>query len=345
MYFTSQLNLLALSPIFPYLDAGPFKVGPFTVHMFGLMVGLAILTGMYVTQARAFKVGVNTLYTSELLTWVVVGIFVGSHLFEILAYQPHRIARDPLILIRFWDGIASFGGMIGLLLAVMLYLRYRRQKLLPYLDVLMWGGVHAWLFGRLGCSYAHDHPGYFTDSWFSVRWPVNHLDQFYNVNNLPGRHDLGLYEFLYTFIIVGAFYLLNRKGRKFAGFTTALLFVMYAPMRFALDFLRTADRRYLGLTPAQYLAFLMFAVGVGMFILLPKTPQDPQPIEVEQEEKEEEPEEELETETEEEPEEEPAEVPAEVPAGKEDKPRKAPGKSKSPSKNPDRASSPELTPA
>ncbi len=277
MHLFTDIPTLALGPIFPYLHTAPFKVGPFTIHVFGILVGLAILTGMYVSQSRAFKVGVNNLYMSELLLWVIIGIFVGSHLFEILAYQPHRVLKDPLILIRIWDGIASFGGMIGLLLAVFGYLRWRRQRLLPYLDVLMWGGVHAWVFGRLGCSFAHDHPGYFTSSWFSVKWPVNHQDQWMNVHEFAGRHDLGLYEFLYTFVMLAVFYALNRKGKKFAGFTTALLFVMYAPMRFALDFLRTADLRYLGLTPAQYLAFVMFAVGIGMFILLPKTPQHPEP--------------------------------------------------------------------
>ncbi len=263
---------LALGPLFPYLSAGPYTFGPFTVHVFGLLVGIAIITGMYITQRRGYQKGLDPEYTSELLTLVVIGVFVGSHLFEILFYQPHRILNDPLVLIRFWDGIASFGGLIGLVVTMVLYLRYRRQKLLPYLDALMWGGVHAWVFGRLGCAFAHDHPGRFTDSWFSVRWPLNHMDQVYNIHNHPGRHDLGLYEFLYTFIILIFFYALNRKGKRFPGFTTALLFVLYGPMRFLLDFLRTADRRYFGLTPAQYLAFFMTFLGIGLFILLPRDP-------------------------------------------------------------------------
>ncbi|MGM0595404.1 MAG: prolipoprotein diacylglyceryl transferase [Myxococcota bacterium] len=256
----------ALSPIFPYLEAGPWKVGPFTIHIFGIMVALGVLTASYFIQHRAFKLGLNTVYSSEMTMWGIIGVFIGAHLFEILLYQPEKITQDPLILLKIWEGIASFGGLLGLVIAVFIYTKYRKLNFIRWFDLIIWGGIHGWIPGRIGCSFAHDHPGYFTDSWFSVKWPVNHIDQYYNINNYPGRHDLGLYELLYTFIILGVFYLLNRKGDKFKGFNIALLFVLYAPARFVMDFLRTTDKTYFLLTPAQYASIIMFGVGITIFI-------------------------------------------------------------------------------
>ena len=256
------LSIPALAPIFPYVDIAPMQWGPFTVHPFGILVALGIFTGMFFVQRRGEVLGLNPLTVSELVTVTVVAVFIGSHLFEILAYQPHRVREDPWVLLRVWDGIASFGGLLGLLATAFYYAARKKLSFLTSTDLLLWGGVHAWILGRLGCTVAHDHPGLFTDSWFSVRWPINHPDQALNVHHLLGRHDLGLYEFLYTFIMLGILYFTHRRWSWRPGFTTAIVFISYAPVRFSFDFLRVVDRRYLYLTPAQYGTLAMFATGV-----------------------------------------------------------------------------------
>jgi len=257
-----MLPIPALAPIFPYLDIAPLQWGPFTIHPFGILVALGIFTAMYFVQRRGEELGLNPLTVAELVTVTVVAVFIGSHLFEILAYQPHRIREDPWVLLRIWDGIASFGGLLGLLSAAVYFAVKKKMSFLTSTDVLLWGGLHAWVFGRLGCSVAHDHPGLFTNSWFSVRWPINHPDQALNVHGFVGRYDLGLFEFLYTFIMLGLLYLTHRRWRWKPGFTTAIVFVTYAPVRFSFDFLRAVDVRYLYLTPAQYGSLAMFATGV-----------------------------------------------------------------------------------
>ncbi|MBU1244680.1 prolipoprotein diacylglyceryl transferase [Myxococcota bacterium] len=256
------LPIPALAPIFPYINIGPLQWGGFTVHPFGILVAAAIFTAMYFVQQRGERLGLNPVTVSELVTVTVIMIFVGSHLFEILAYQPERIREDPWVLLRVWDGIASFGGLLGLLATAVYFSVRGKLSFLTSTDVLLWGGVHAWIFGRLGCSVAHDHPGLFTDSWFSVRWPINHPDQVLNVHGLAGRYDLGLFEFLYTFIMLGILYFTHRRWRWKPGFTTAIVFVSYAPVRFYMDFLRAVDRRYLYLTPAQYGSLAMFSAGL-----------------------------------------------------------------------------------
>ena len=86
----------------------------------------------------------------------------------------------------------------------------------------------------------------------------------------PGgpRLDLGLCEALLIAVIALAFTLASRRERA-PGFYLALWAVLYAPVRFSLDFLRNddlsfADVRWSGLTPAQYGAIVMFLAGLAV---------------------------------------------------------------------------------
>jgi phosphatidylglycerol---prolipoprotein diacylglyceryl transferase len=82
------------------------------------------------------------------------------------------------------------------------------------------------------------------------------------------HYDLGLLEMLYTIII--AIVCASLWGKKRApGLYIGLTCVMYAPVRFALDFLRldvgpTGDKRYLSLTFAQWACIAMLGFGIYM---------------------------------------------------------------------------------
>ena len=68
-----------------------------------------------------------------------------------------------------------------------------------------------------------------------------------------------------------------RKPRK-RGFFMALLPLIYAPVRFFLDFLRETpdhggDVRYYGLTPGQYGSILFFLVGIVIAVRIARRPE------------------------------------------------------------------------
>ena len=139
--------------------------------------------------------------------------------------------------------------------------RFKVKDTLSYCDTAGSTFPIGWVFGRMGCSVAHDHPGMKSDAWFAVPW---------NGNPANGRFDLGLYEMLFTIPLALTFLYLMRRPRPY-GFYIGLMSVAYAPTRFAMDFLRAqdvhdADPRHLGLTPAQWLSTAL--LGMGIFFLL-----------------------------------------------------------------------------
>jgi phosphatidylglycerol:prolipoprotein diacylglycerol transferase len=126
---------------------------------------------------------------------------------------------------------------------------------MPYADSLAYGLAFGWLFGRLGCFTAHDHPGRFSHFFLAVQYPEG------------ARHDLGLEEALWALGMSLLFLLLSRR-RQPLGLYVSLLSIGYAPVRFGLDFLRVtdlpgSDPRYFGLTPAQYGTFFVLAAGLA----------------------------------------------------------------------------------
>jgi prolipoprotein diacylglyceryltransferase len=74
-----------------------------------------------------------------------------------------------------------------------------------------------------------------------------------------GFHDLGLYEFLFLSLVVVPLVAVWSRRERPGGFYLVAFAALYLPVRFALDMLRVADTRYLGLTPAQWVAALTLA--------------------------------------------------------------------------------------
>jgi phosphatidylglycerol:prolipoprotein diacylglycerol transferase len=214
-------------------------------------------------------------------------------------YHPNHLAQDPAYLFKLWDGLSSYGGFTGAVLGALIWRQVtvtwkpitlpwggepvtifsipskivvagwsRGTPVLPYVECVNSAFPLAWVFGRMGCSSVHDHPGRLSDAWYALRWPMAG-------GGVVGRLDLGLIEMVLTIPLALAFLILwQRKPVRPLGFYSGRMCVAYAPVRFLLDFLREneasagalagGDPRYGGLTPAQWACFGLFALGIFM---------------------------------------------------------------------------------
>jgi phosphatidylglycerol:prolipoprotein diacylglycerol transferase len=248
----------------PYLYVPPVTLGPFTIHAFGLIAALAVVLGARATRCRAAEMGLDVGVVDRLMPWLAIAVFSGAHLVSVLFYFPSWIVEDPLILLKFWDGLSSFGGIVGGLIAVYFFFRRLGIRKKHYVQALLFGAVVGLLVGRFGCAVAHDHPGKITTSILAVQgWPTPATGErtlgFYT-DGLR-RYDLGLYEFVLLIPLTGLLYAL-RNVQPFEHFHVVLVLLLYTPVRFCLDFLRVSERLYFGLTPGQYFAAGFFIVGL-----------------------------------------------------------------------------------
>jgi len=250
----------------PYVHIPSIQLGPISIQAFGIIAALAVILGIKAMRYRATEMGLDVCIIDRLLPWLFIGIVVGAHLVSVAIYYPNRIVEDPLVLVRLWDGISSFGGILGGLIAASLFFRRLGIRMKHYKQVLLFGAVVSLLVGRFGCAVIHDHPGKLTTSPIAVKgWPTPETQErtlgFYWDG--PRRHDLGLYEFLFLIPVTGILYLL-RNYIPFENFHIFLVLLFYTPVRFVLDFLRVNEERYWGFTPGQYFSMAFFVLAMSL---------------------------------------------------------------------------------
>jgi phosphatidylglycerol:prolipoprotein diacylglycerol transferase len=250
--------------VIPYFNSELFELPILgrPVAWFGILVATGVLIGDHIIVAQGEKRGLAATDTRYLNARVVIFGFIIAHIASVLFYFPERIKENPLVLLNFWAGLSSFGGFFGAAIAYLYLTKKEKIPRLPYADAVALGLAPAWIFGRTGCFTAHDHPGRHTDFFLAVRYPDG------------PRHDLGLYEMLFTVVLTAILWAYARKPRR-EGHIIGLAAALYAPVRFGLDFVRAVDvarpdERYAGLTPAQWAC--MGCLAIGLRLLSRKTP-------------------------------------------------------------------------
>lgn len=195
---------------------------------------------------------------------------VGAHLAALLFYGPEGLGERPWVaLLSLAYGLSSAGGFLGGALGTFAFARLSRRSFAAAAELVLLGLAAAWPLARLGCFFAHDHPGARSEFVLACAYP----------DGL--RHDLGLYEALLALPVL-ALCLRAFQRRTTEGAVLATFVLAYAPARFLLDFLRIdgadaraavecgaiaaadVDPRWAGLTFAQWsclgaLAALLFA--------------------------------------------------------------------------------------
>ena len=96
--------------------------GPVTVRWYGLMFALGFLLG-YSILGRMFRhEGAPEKWLGILLIWVVCATIIGARLGHVFFYEWSYYSAHPLEIVKVWEGgLASHGGTIAIILAVILY--------------------------------------------------------------------------------------------------------------------------------------------------------------------------------------------------------------------------------
>jgi phosphatidylglycerol:prolipoprotein diacylglycerol transferase len=273
----------AVLALIPWFKLEPLRIplpliGSLPIQPFGVLAAIAILFGSYVAERRAAQVGVPREAVADFIRWVVPIGLVSCMILNVLFYEPDKLGEMRQAIASWFSagprhpfpypGLSSFGGFFGGTLAALWYRQTRRASLLVLADIICFALPFAWVFARSGCFVVHDHPGAVSDFFLAV--------DNYN-GELSPRHDLGLYEVIWSAFMIPMLIWLGKTPRP-TGFFIAFVTLAYAPVRFLLDFLRETpehggDVRWLGLTPGHYASLAMLAIGVVVAIRVARAPR------------------------------------------------------------------------
>jgi len=269
--------------VHPQFNPVAFSIGPVSIRWYGLMylAGFLIFSALGRLRARQAWRGISVQDVDDLLFFGVFGVIVGGRLGYVLLYKPGDYLHEPLEIFKLWHGgMASHGGIIGVILVMWLFARSRGKSFLTVADFvvpLLPLGLAA---GRLGNFINGELWGRPADP---AVWPWAMIFPQAHDPVLTPRHPSQLYQFaLEGLLLFAILWLYSRKPRA-AGTVGALFLVGYGCLRFIAEFAREPDD-FLGLlhwnlSMGQWLSLPMVLVGVVLMIVFHRrNPRPPAPV-------------------------------------------------------------------
>lgn len=148
----SRLNEYLLTPLaalpFPAIDPVIVRIGPLAIHWYGLGYVIGILFAWWYAKRLAAnarlwpndKPAMRPVDLDDFVIWAALGIILGGRLGYVLFYDLPRYAAHPLEILAVWDGGMSFhGGLLGTIIAMVLFARSRGILVWSLLDVVAAG--------------------------------------------------------------------------------------------------------------------------------------------------------------------------------------------------------------
>ncbi|TVO76617.1 prolipoprotein diacylglyceryl transferase [Sedimenticola selenatireducens] len=263
---------------YPSIDPVLFSIGPLAVHWYGAMYLVGFVGGWWLGRVRAAKPdsGWTPQQVDDLLFYITLGVVLGGRLGYVLFYGFADLQRDPLSILRIWQGGMSFhGGLIGVLIAMWLFGR-RHQKgffqATDFIAPLIPIGLGAGRIGNFINGELWGGPG-------SVPWAMQvSCERFVALCQdklqlptgtlmSPPLHPNQLYEALLEGVVMFLILWIYSAKPRPAMAVSGLFLICYGVFRFAIEFVRMPDAHlgYLAfdwLTMGQILTLPMLLSGV-----------------------------------------------------------------------------------
>jgi phosphatidylglycerol:prolipoprotein diacylglycerol transferase len=258
MFFT--LPFPAFSPVL-------FEFGPIVIRWYALAYIVGLILGwrycLYLTRHPRLLIKESDI--DDFLVWATLGVILGGRIGFVLFYQPAEYLAHPDAILMVWKGGMSFhGGLVGVIVAMLLFARRRQLPFFQLADIVACATPIGLFLGRLANFVNGELFGRPT----TVPWAM----VFPNGGPEP-RHPSQLYEALLEglvlFIVLFAVARFG-KARRQMGLLSGIFFIGYGVFRIVGELFREPDANlsYLvgGTTMGQWLSAPMILLGI-VFVL------------------------------------------------------------------------------
>lgn len=265
--------------ILNYINWNP---DPELVNVFGISIryyGLLFVSGLilciYFLDSIYKRENIPSEHLEKLTIYGTIGILLGARLGHCIFYEPSYYLSHPLEMIlpitfppeggiKFsgYQGLASHGGVLGVLIAIYFYSRKTKHSMIDTLDLIAVSSGVLFGFIRLGNFMNSEIIGMPT----TKPWGVI----FEQVDMVP-RHPAQLYEAISYFIIFAIMMILYMKlrNRVGSGFLFGLATVLFFTARFLIEFVKENQVGFeegMALNMGQLLSVPFTIVGIGFII-------------------------------------------------------------------------------
>jgi prolipoprotein diacylglyceryl transferase len=259
-----------------------WNTDPEIINIFGISIryyGLLFVSGLilciYILGWIYKREHIPSENLEKLSIYSMIGIIAGARLGHCLFYEPSYYLSHPLEMIlpitfppdggiKFigYQGLASHGGVLGLLIALYIYSRKTKHSMIDTIDLIAVISGLSFGFIRLGNFMNSEIIGMQTIKPWGVI--------FQRVDNLP-RHPAQLYEAISYFIIFAFMMILyiKMRDRLKNGFLFGLGSVLFFLTRFVIEFVKEDQvgfEKGMTFNMGQLLSLPYIALGIGFII-------------------------------------------------------------------------------
>lgn len=228
-----------------------FKIGPVTVHTWGVMVAIAFLACSFLIAKEAKFRKEDPDFVSGTLFYIIVGAIIGSRLAYVFLDLPSFLAK-PLSIFVLWEGgMVSYGGIIGGVLGALIYIKVKKGSFLKFADIVAPYIPLGFAIGRIGCFLNWDDYGIAS----TLPWAVQ------VAGDIP-RHPTQIYLIIADIAMFVILMKLRHRLDKKKGSMFFAFLGVYGALRLVVEPLRYYD------TPLiKYSAIVILIISITLSLI------------------------------------------------------------------------------
>ncbi len=248
---TGSIRFPHLGITFEHVIQG-ITIGDFTIACYGIIIALAMVTGIFLVMKVANVTGQNGENYFDLAITAIIAAVICARIYYVIFSWDYYSEHVWEILNFRQGGLAIYGGVLGGAAAVCIFCKFKHMQCLKALDTAVIGLVWGQAAGRWGNFFNREAFGEYTDNLFAMQIPISDLrmsdvtEQMLEhlVETSGGTyiqvHPTFLYESLWNLAVLIILLIVTCKVRiRFDGLILLLYMVFYGSGRFWIEGLRT----------------------------------------------------------------------------------------------------------
>jgi prolipoprotein diacylglyceryl transferase len=247
----------------PSPSDGVLDIGPLSIHLYGLMIALGVVAGVWLAGRRLEASGAGTRDDfTAIAMWAVAAGVIGARLYYIIT-DKSQPWKEPGRWIKVWEGGLGIPGGLIAGVAVGIWMAKRRGISVPaVLDAAAPALPLAQAIGRIGNWWNQELFGKPTTLPWGLEIDDQHLPAGYPSGTL--FHPTFLYEALWNLALCGVLLLIDKRMRLRPGRLLAVYVAGYSLGRFWIEGLRIDPANSGGgWRLNQWVAAIAFVLSVG----------------------------------------------------------------------------------
>ncbi|MBQ7444828.1 MAG: prolipoprotein diacylglyceryl transferase [Clostridia bacterium] len=242
-----------------------FKIGPFTIHMYGIVICLGMVLCLVLGMRRAESYGISRNDLMDYFIWALPISIVGARLYYVI-FSLDYYSKNPWEIIKIWNGgLAIYGAVIAIVIVAVVATKVKKRSLLHLLDFAMPYIMLGQGIGRWGNFFNQEAYGSETNTIFGMTGNV--------ISKTMGDklvHPTFLYESVWCILGFVFIVIYRKKFQKKVGEITALYMIVYGAERALVEGLRTDSLMLkigsVDIRVSQWLSVALVVLGIALFI-------------------------------------------------------------------------------